>query len=92
MHYLLFYETAERYVERRQPYRAEHLGLALAARERGELLMGGAFDPADGALLLFTTQESARAFAQADPYVANGLVTRWYTKKWVEVVADYPTE
>jgi len=50
MHILLFYEVGDDYVERRGPFRAEHLGLIQQAHERGELVMAGALaDPADGA-------------------------------------------
>lgn len=87
MHYILFYDTCDDYVARRQPYRAEHLKLATDARECGDLVMAGAFaEPADGAALVFKSEESARAFAGADPYVANGLVPRWWVRKWNVVV------
>ena len=87
MHCILFYETCDNYIERRQPYRGEHLALAVAAREAGELVMAGAFaEPADGAALVFRTEESARAFAGADPYVANGLIPKWWVRKWNVVV------
>ena len=50
MHYLLIYDTVDDYVERRAPFRAEHLRLAQEARARGELVLGGALaDPVDGA-------------------------------------------
>ena len=58
---------------------------------RGELLLGGALaNPADGAVLLFTgdSPEVAEKFAQADPYVANGLVKRWYVREWTTVVGE----
>jgi uncharacterized protein YciI len=45
MHYLLFYDYVENAVERRAPFRAEHLRLAQEALGRGELLMGGARAP-----------------------------------------------
>ena len=89
MHYLLFYEVVADYVERRQPFRAEHLALGRAAHARGELVLGGALaDPVDGALLLFQgdSPAAAEAFAAADPYVRNGLVTRWYVRTWTTVV------
>ena len=55
MHYLLIYDVSDDYLERRAAFRAEHLALAWAAHERGELLLGGALaDPVDGAVLLFT--------------------------------------
>jgi uncharacterized protein len=93
MHYLLFYDVVPDYVERRAPFRAEHLALARAAHARGELVLGGALaDPADGAVLLFKgdSPAAAEAFAAADPYVKNGLVTRWRVRAWATVVGDRP--
>jgi uncharacterized protein len=91
MHYLLIYETAPDYLERRGKYRNEHLKLAWEAYGRGELLLGGAFaEPADGAVLLFKGDSPAAAerFAADDPYVKNGLVARWRVRKWTTVVGD----
>jgi uncharacterized protein len=93
MHYLLFYDVVPDYVERRTPFRAEHLALARAAHARGELVLGGALaEPADGAVLLFKGDgpAAAEAFAAADPYVRNGLVTRWRVRAWATVVGDRP--
>ena len=89
MHYLLFYEVVEDYAERRVPLRAAHLALANRAVERGELVLGGALaNPLDGAVLLFrgSSPDVAAAFAAADPYVTNGLATRWYVREWTTVV------
>ena len=89
MHYLLFYEVVPDYVERRALFRAEHLTLARAAQARGELILGGALaGPVDGAVLLFrgAGPEVAERFAAADPYVTNGLVTRWRVRMWTTVV------
>lgn len=91
MHYLLIYDVAPDYVERRQPYRAEHLALARAAHARGELVLGGALaDPVDGAVLLFQgdTPAAAERFATEDPYVRHGLVNRWRVRPWTTVVGD----
>lgn len=86
-HFLLRYALAPDYLERRGALRDSHLALAWAAVERGELLLGGAVgDPADSALLLFTDGDAANAFAQADPYVAQGLVTGWDVQPWTTVV------
>ena len=41
-HFLLFYDTAPDYLERRGAFRGAHLALAWAAAERGELVLGGA--------------------------------------------------
>ncbi len=88
MHYLLFYEAAEDYTERRGPFRDKHLRKAWAASDRGELVLGGALaDPIDGALLLFKgdTPEVAERFARTDPYVTNGVIKRWYVREWKTV-------
>ncbi len=89
MHYLLIYDAVPDYVERRAPFRAAHLAHARAAVARGELVLGGALaNPADGAVLLFTGESpaAAEAFAAADPYVLNGLVTRWRVREWTTVI------
>ena len=95
MHYLLFYDVVPDYVERRAAFRDEHLALAWGAHERGELVLGGAFDdPVDGAVLLFSgdSPAAAEAFAARDPYVRNGLVTRWRVRRWKTVAgADAAT-
>jgi uncharacterized protein YciI len=91
MHYLLSYELADDYLERRGALRAEHLALAWQCVERGELTLAGAVgEPIGSALLLFTCDSPApaEAFAKADPYVLNGLVKRWTVQKWHTVVGD----
>lgn len=89
MHYLLFYEAAADYVEKRAAFRDEHLQLAWAAHERGELVLAGALaDPVDGSLLLFSgdSPEVAERFAKDDPYVRSGVVVRWYVRQWTTAV------
>jgi uncharacterized protein YciI len=89
MHYLLMYDVAPDYVDRRGQFRSAHLELARDAVERGEMVLGGALaDPVDGAVLLFRgdSPAAAEAFARADPYVANGLVTRWRVRPWTTVI------
>ena len=91
MHYLLFYDVVPDYVERRAAFRDEHLALAWEAHARGELVLGGALeDPVDGAVLLFSCDSPApvKAFAAADPYVRNGLVTTWRVRTWKTVAGE----
>lgn len=88
-HFLLIYDYAPDYMERRAPLRAAHLELARAATARGELLLGGAV-PSDAppfGLLLFKaeTPAVAESFAQADPYVAGGVVAAWRVREWITV-------
>ena len=91
-HFLLFYDTAPDYLQRRADHRDEHLRLAWAAVARGELLLGGALEePLDGAVLLFEgeTEAVAAAFARADPYVRHGLVRQWRVRRWTTVVGAH---
>lgn len=90
-YFALIYEVVDDYVDRRAIFRDEHLGLARAATERGELMLGGAFDdPVDGALLVFkgADRSVAEDFARNDPYVLNGLVTRWHVHPWKVVIGS----
>lgn len=56
-YYLLFYDTASDYLDRRPAFRGE-------------------------------SSEVAEAFARVDPYVVNGLVTRWRVREWTTVVGE----
>jgi hypothetical protein len=88
-HYLLLYDTVPDYLERRGAFRDEHLALARAAHERGELLLAGALaDPPDRAVLLFLADDRSapESFARNDPYVKNGLVSGWEVREWTVVV------
>jgi uncharacterized protein YciI len=83
------YDVVDDYVERRAAFRREHITLAREAVGRGELVLGGALaQPADGVVLLFrgSSPAPAEAFAKADPYVLNGIVTRWRVREWTTVV------
>jgi uncharacterized protein len=88
-YYALFYDVVDNFVERRAPFREEHLQLADAANQRGELVLAGALaEPADGALIIFRGDDPATAssFAEQDPYVKHGLVKHWEVRPWTVVV------
>jgi uncharacterized protein YciI len=89
MYLALTYTVTDDYLARRGEFRDEHLGLARAALERGELALAGAFtDPADAALLVWSTEDRAvvEAFVEQDPYVRHGLVSSWRIREWNVVV------
>lgn len=89
MHYLLFYDVVADYAQRRIPFRKAHIAHARAAVDRGDLVLAGALaDPVNGAVFLFRgeTAAPAEAFAAADPYVMNGLVSAWRVRTWTTVV------
>jgi len=89
MYYILLYDVVEDFINRRAPYRGEHLKLVNEAHQRGELVMAGAFsDPVDGAALVFKADDPSvpRRFAQGDPYVNSGVVKDWRVRAWTVVV------
>lgn len=93
MHYILFYDVVENYVEKRAPFREAHLKLATQAHQRGEIVLAGAFaEPADGAVFIFRTQQAAEDFANSDPYVLNGIVKAWRVRKWMTVIGEGSTK
>jgi uncharacterized protein len=90
-HFLLFYDVVADYMEKRADFRSEHLGLAWAAQERGEIVLAGALaNPVDGVVMVFRGEspEVAEEFARADPYVRNGLVSDWRVREWTTVVGE----
>jgi uncharacterized protein len=91
MHYLLIYEVADDYLDRRGLFRNEHLKLAWQAHSKGQLILGGALQqPTDTAILFFKGDdpEVASSFAENDPYVLNGLIKKWSVRPWITVVGD----
>ncbi|MEM9988910.1 MAG: YciI-like protein, partial [Pseudomonadota bacterium] len=93
-HFLLTYEAVADYAEKRVPFRAAHLELAKASLEKGELILAGALvDPIDGSAFLFkgASDDAARAFAEADPYVQNGLIIKWTVREWMTVIGEGAT-
>jgi len=89
MYYILIYKTVENYVEKRAPFRSEHLGYSNEAHARGELLMGGALgDPPDTAILIFRgdSPSVAEEFARNDPYVKAGLIAEWSVRPWTVII------
>lgn len=90
-HYLLFYSFVGDYLQRRPAFRDAHLRHAWEAQQRGTLVLAGAVgDPLDTAVLMFAADSAlaVEAFARADPYVVNGLVTSWRVREWLTVVGD----
>jgi hypothetical protein len=89
MYWLLMYELADDYLERRPPLRAAHLALAKAANASGALVYAGALDePADRAVLMFEVDDPSliEEFVRNDPYVEAGLVKEWAIRRWNVVI------
>ncbi|MGH9688927.1 MAG: YciI-like protein [Candidatus Acidiferrales bacterium] len=88
-YFALTYDLVDDYLPRRATFRQEHLNLAAAAHERGEIVLAGAFaDPPDRALLVFRSADRTvpESFARKDPYVLNGLVKCWEVRPWTVII------
>jgi hypothetical protein len=94
MHYILFYEVVENFIEKRAPFRRAHIDYLRRSYERGELVLAGALaEPADGGVLIFngSSGSAVEEFAKYDPYVVNGLVKSWRIRKWMTVIGEGST-
>ncbi len=93
MYFVLRYDSVvDDYVNRRAPFRSEHLRLLREAHARGEVVMAGAVgDEPDGAIIIFRaeTPEVAERFVTHDPYVTNGLILTWRVQPWNVVVGGH---
>ncbi len=90
-YYVLFYDVVDDYLERRAPFREEHLNLVQRLYEQGAILLGGALaDPADRVLIVFHTENTdvIDDFIHRDPYVKNGLVAGWKVRPWTVVIGN----
>eukprot|EP00586_Coscinodiscus_wailesii_P003761 CAMPEP_0172480490 /NCGR_PEP_ID=MMETSP1066-20121228/5655_1 /TAXON_ID=671091 /ORGANISM="Coscinodiscus wailesii, Strain CCMP2513" /LENGTH=127 /DNA_ID=CAMNT_0013241845 /DNA_START=98 /DNA_END=481 /DNA_ORIENTATION=+ len=86
--YLLNYSYIPQVLEKRGPFREEHLALATElSRSGGPTGVVGEEVPT-GALFVFDDEESAKEFASKDPYVANGIVTDWSVAEWNVVIGE----
>jgi len=89
MYYILTYETVEDYVERRTPFRNEHLNLLRVELEKKHVLLGGALnDPADKAVIIWKVEDkkTIEDFVAKDPYVQNGLISKYEIRSWNVVI------
>jgi uncharacterized protein YciI len=93
-YFTLTYEVVDDFIEKRTPYRPEHLQMARDAAARGELVMAGALGEPAGALLIFRGRDKAvaEAFATHDPYVTRSLVKQWTVRPWTVVIGQDPSE
>lgn len=79
-YFALVYDYVPNILERRGPYRPEHLALCQALESEGKLVLAGPWgDPVDGGLLLWHVHsaDEVQQFVDKDPYAKNGLVTKF---------------
>lgn len=84
-HFLLLYDYPDDVLERRGPYRDDHLELIRRWQQDGRLLLAGAIgDPVHGGALAFRVEDQTEIdeFMNADPYVQNGVITGHRVEPW----------
>lgn len=88
-YFILQYSYTPDILEKRGPFRGEHLALAQALKADGKVVMAGALvDPVDTGVFIFHTADKSDidAFVANDPYVKNNLVTAHSIREWAVAV------
>jgi len=89
MRYVLFYESAENMLPLAREHFPAHQARWQAFVDRGDILGIGPFGDAqnEGSMAIFTSREAAEDFAAGDPFVLEGVVSRWYLREWKDALA-----
>jgi uncharacterized protein YciI len=95
-YYVVFFEVDKRYktiqdVMAKFPNEiSEHIARSNALHKKGKVVMAGSIlnttDEGLKTMGVFYTKEDAEEFAKGDPFVLNGLVTRWYLREWTNIL------
>jgi uncharacterized protein len=84
--YVLFYESGD--LSLAAGNFPAHQATYTEFMARGVLLSLGPFTDRSGSIAVFATQEAAEEFVAADPFVANGVISKWHIREWREVTPD----
>jgi uncharacterized protein YciI len=88
MKVVMFYEVAPDGIAKVQANYVAHRARLNEFHARGVLLMAGPYaNPAEGAMAVFTNREAGEEFIKGDPFVLNGVVSKWTLREWNEVLA-----
>jgi uncharacterized protein YciI/uncharacterized protein YndB with AHSA1/START domain len=84
---VVFYEAAPNVMELAPLHFPAHKARLDAFQARGELLAVGPYlDPREGSLAVFVDRTAAEAFVAEDPFVINGVVSKYTVKEWREIL------
>jgi uncharacterized protein len=86
--YILRYDYVPDVLEKRGPYRSEHLQLAKELCLSGGPSAPLGADVPTGALFIFADLEKANAFIEQDPYVTGGIVTGHTLEAWTVAIEN----
>jgi uncharacterized protein YciI len=81
--YLLEYKYVKDILEKRDPFRDDHIKLCNSLKNYG-LVAGGPLIPTTGAFFLFNSSDTSpiKKFIKEDSYMNNDLVTGYNIKEW----------
>ena len=83
MKIVAFYEMAPDALPKLMAFFPAHRERLDEFHRRGELIAAGPLgSPPEGAMAIFPTRESAEEFIAGDPFVVNGLVSKWRLAEW----------
>jgi uncharacterized protein YciI len=89
MKFIMFYEVAPDGLSKAMNHFEDHKKRLKEFHQKGVLLMAGPYaNPAEGAMGIFTTRESAEEFIKGDPFVVQRVVSHWRIIEWNEVLYD----
>ncbi len=90
MYYIVNYKLHKEYMERRAPHRPAHFELLKEYITSGELLMGGACDDQQDAIIIFQVEDVARihAFIEVDPYIIHEVAVSYTIRQWNMVTGE----
>jgi uncharacterized protein len=86
LRYVLFYESGD--LSLAAVHFAEHQARYTEFMRTGVLLSLGPFMDRSGSMAVFTSREAAEEFAAADPFVINGVVSKWHVREWRVATPD----
>jgi uncharacterized protein YciI len=78
-----FYEMAPDGLSKVAAHYPAHRARLDEFHARGVLIAAGPLgNPPEGALAIFNTREGAEEFIKGDPFVINGVVSKWRLVEW----------
>ena len=94
-HYVVFfvtsYESLDDAFAREPDLIAAHRARTKELHAQGKLLMAGAIlnNPEEplSTMAILPTREDAEEYARGDPFVLNGMVSKWYIREWANMFA-----
>jgi len=94
VYYVAFFDTTHRSIDEiKSKYPdaiAAHIARSRQFQKDEKLLMAGAFKNKPDELIstmgVLISREAAEEYAQGDPFVLNGTVSRWYIREWANIL------